>query len=179
MKRSAIQPLPEYFDRYIKMVDDMELEDAFEQSRQQLDQINIKALQAIGKKTYAPGKWTVKDILQHLGDTERVLSYRALRFARNDKTKLHGFDQDPFASNAGSNQRELDDLIEELKVIRQATILLYKNFDEEILLRKGISNHVEISVLALGFTIIGHQMHHLNIIKEKYFPLTLPGADKK
>lgn len=179
MKKSAIQPLPSYFDRYINLVDDIELETAFNQSVQQLDQIDMKALQAVGEKTYASGKWTIKDILQHLCDTERIMSYRALRFARNDETTLHGFDQGFFASNTKSNQRNFDDLIEELKTIRQATLFLYKSFGDQMLLRKGVSNNVEISVLALGFTIIGHQIHHVNMIKEKYFPLALPDADKK
>lgn len=171
MKKSAIYPIPEHFGRYIKMVDDVELDEAFEQSVQQIDQIDIHALHELADRTYAPDKWTTKDILQHVCDTERIMSYRALRFARNDQTELKGFEQDLYAANAKARLRSFNDLITELKTVRQCTILLYNHFDEEMLLQKGICNNIEMNALAIGFMIIGHQIHHFRIIQERYLSM--------
>ncbi len=171
MKRSAINPMPEFFDQYINRIDDIELKEAFEKSLLDISNIDKAALEAIGDKTYAPGKWTIKDILQHIIDTERVMSYRALRFARNDKTPLSGFDQDLFTAEAKAGKKTVSDLLDELKTLRQCTIALYRDFDEDTLSRAGISNKRVLSVLALGFIIAGHQLHHLQLIKEKYMPL--------
>lgn len=171
MKKSAIYPIPEYFGRYIKMVDDVELDEAFEQSVQQIDQIDIHTLRKLADRTYAPDKWTTKDILQHICDTERIMSYRALRFARNDQSELKGFEQDLYAANAQARLRDFDDLITELKTVRQCTILLYNHFDEEMLLQKGICNNIEMNALAIGFMIVGHQIHHFRVIQERYLSM--------
>lgn len=175
MKRSDIHPMPEYFDRYIFNAADVELEEAFINSLHQLDLLDRTAMEAVGNKVYAPDKWTIPDIVQHITDTERVFAYRALRFARNDATRLHGFDQDLFADNAHAVKRDLSDLLEELKLVRQTTIMLFNSFNDVMLLRQGFCYKGDMSVLAIGFTIIGHQEHHLAIIKEKYLPL----AEKK
>jgi DinB superfamily len=171
MKRSDIKPMPEYYDRYINLAEDIELAEAFRQSLHVIDALDIDMLTKIGSKVYAPGKWTIKDIIQHISDTERVFSYRALRFARNDQTALPGFDQDLFAANTTANQRSPDDLIHELEIVRQSTISLFNSFDEIQLLRKGKCWKSELSVLAIGFNIIGHQQHHFTIIAERYLPL--------
>jgi uncharacterized damage-inducible protein DinB len=117
---------------------------------------------------YAPGKWTIKDIIQHLIDVERIFAYRALAFARNDKTSLPGFEEADYAMEANGNMRHLASLLTELAEVRQSTITLFKNFNEEVLLRKGICNNYVISVRALGFSIIGHQNHHQQIYSERY-----------
>lgn len=171
MKRSAIKSMPEFFDQYINLVDDIELQEAFEKSLLDISNIDKVAMEAIGDKIYAPGKWTIKDIFQHIIDTERVMSYRALRFARNDKTPLAGFDQDLFTAEAKAGKKTVSDLLDELKTLRQCTIALYRDFDEDTLSRTGISNKRELSVLALGFIIAGHQLHHLKLIEDKYLPL--------
>lgn len=117
---------------------------------------------------YAEGKWTIKDIIQHLIDAERVFSYRALRFARNDNTELPGYDENSFAANTNANNRSIQDLLTEMALVRQGTIALFKSFTDEDLLRKGIASHNVASVRALGFIIIGHQNHHIKIFKERY-----------
>src|SRR5579859_1985511 len=111
--RSNLAPMPEYFDRYINRVDDVSLKDAFTISIQQLDYLDLKKMEAIGSKVYAPGKWTVKDILQHIIDAERILDYRVLRFARNDTTAAPDFDQDEIALNAKTSTRSLSELLAE------------------------------------------------------------------
>lgn len=171
MKRSSINPMPEYFEGYINLVEDIELNDALHKCQEDLEQLDEAALVPIGDKAYAPGKWTVKEVLQHLIDSERVMSYRALRFARNDKTPLPGFDQDLFAANAGTAKKTVAGLLAELRRLRASTIDLFDDFDDDVLTRKGISNNKEMTPLALGFIIAGHQIHHLNILTEKYLPL--------
>ena len=117
---------------------------------------------------YAEGKWTIKDIVLHLIDAERVFSYRALRYARNDKTELPGFDENAFATVANADNRTLMDLLTELSAVRHSTLLLFKSFDDLVMMRKGTASGNEMSVRALGFTIIGHQNHHQRIFEERY-----------
>jgi uncharacterized damage-inducible protein DinB len=117
---------------------------------------------------YADGKWTIKEIIQHLIDAERVFSYRALRISRKDKTPLPGFDENLFVENTDANSRSIQDLLTEMAVVRQATISLFKSFNSEQLLQIGISSNASISVRAIGFIIIGHQNHHKNVFSERY-----------
>jgi DinB family protein len=168
MKRSDINPMPQYWERYIKLVPDVELSQAFDDSIRQLNDLDRPALARVGDKPYSPGKWTVKDIIQHMSDSERILSYRALLFARRNGTKPDGFEQDLFAENATANRRTIDDLIDELLSVRRASKALYDGFDDDMLKARGVSWEYEVSVLDLGFTIIGHQIHHLNVIAERY-----------
>ncbi|WP_299709663.1 DinB family protein [uncultured Tenacibaculum sp.] len=117
---------------------------------------------------YAEGKWTIKEVIQHLIDSERIFCYRALCFARNDKTDLPGFDQDMFVDNSTAQQRDYNELLDELELLRKGTIQLYKSFNQEDLLKIGTGSGNKISVRALGALIAGHQNHHLNVIKERY-----------
>ena len=117
---------------------------------------------------YAEGKWTIKELIQHIIDTERVFSYRALCFARNDKTFLPGYDQDLFVMNDTANERNYEDLLEEMATLRKSTIQLFKSFSDESLLRIGVASENKMSVRALGYLFSGHQIHHLNIVKERY-----------
>ncbi|WP_457619062.1 DinB family protein [Lutibacter sp.] len=117
---------------------------------------------------YEEGKWTIKELIQHIIDAERVLSYRALRFARNDATNLQGFDENWYVKNSNGNDRDFDELLNEFSLVRKATILLFKSFSNEMLTNTVSANGSVVSVRALGFIIAGHQIHHLNIIKEKY-----------
>lgn len=117
---------------------------------------------------YAEGKWTIKEIIQHIIDTERILAYRALRISRNDSTPLPGFDENSYAVNTPANTRSLQDLLTELSAVRHSNLLLFKSFSEEQLLSKGIASDQPISVRAIGFMIIGHQKHHQNVFLEKY-----------
>jgi len=117
---------------------------------------------------YADGKWTIKELVQHIIDTERVFAYRVLRFARNDATPLPGFEQDDYAAIYNANKRDYRDLLEEFKLTRKSIISLFKSFGDEELMRIGIAGGNNMSVRALGYIISGHLQHHLNIIKERY-----------
>jgi hypothetical protein len=167
MKRSDINPMPGYYDRYINLAPDVELSQAFNDSIRQLNELDRTALGRIADKSYAPGKWTIKDIIQHLTDGERIMTYRALMFARRDPT-APGFDQNLFAENASANRRTFDDLLDELISVRRATKALYDSFNDDMLRARGISWEYEVSVLDLAFIILGHQIHHMNVIAERY-----------
>lgn len=117
---------------------------------------------------YDEGKWTIKELLQHLIDTERIMSYRALRFSRNDATELQGFDENWYVDNSNGNNRNFNDLLDEFTCTRRASISLFKSFTNEMLQLSGNANGSDMTVRALGFIIPGHQMHHLKIIKERY-----------
>lgn len=117
---------------------------------------------------YAEGKWTIKDIIQHLIDSERIFSYRALRFARNDNTELPGFDENLYAATANGSERKLQEMLTELALVRQSTIMLFRSFSPDDLLKTGIASGNNASVRALGFIIIGHQNHHIKVFKERY-----------
>lgn len=118
--------------------------------------------------SYAPEKWTLKEVLVHCIDTERIMCYRALRFARNDRTELPGFEQDDYVPQSFANSKKLIDLLEEYESLRQSTIHLFNSFNDEVLARTGVANGNIMSVRALGFVISGHEMHHLNVCKERY-----------
>ncbi len=173
MKKSEINPMPEYFDRYINMTDDVDLATAFKISLQELENAPIEKWKLLDNKTYAPNKWTVKDILQHLTDTERVFSYRALSFARGEN-KVTPFDEENYGKAANANDRTIEDLIEEAILVRKSTIRLYETFTTQMLNRTGIGFKGEYSVLAIGFIFSGHQRWHFKVIEDKYYPLLFP-----
>ena len=117
---------------------------------------------------YAEGKWTIKDIIQHIMDCERIFAYRALRFSRNDSSSLLSFDEDTYADNTNANGRSIQDLLTEFSALRHSNLLFYKSLSEEQLKRIGTASNNQISVRALGFVIIGHQKHHQKIFEERY-----------
>ncbi|HZR42054.1 MAG TPA: DinB family protein [Ktedonobacteraceae bacterium] len=116
----------------------------------------------------AKGEWTIKEILVHVIDTERVFAYRGLRFARNDSTELAGFEQDGYAAYSGANKRSIEDILEELTAVRMATIALFNSLDEEAFIRSGKVNGYNVSVRSALYQIVGHELHHVNSIKENY-----------
>lgn len=117
---------------------------------------------------YAPGKWSVSEVLMHILDTERVFQYRALRLGRKDATPLAGFDQDDYVPQSCAEGRTLKDLISEYRVIRESSLLLFKSLPSDRLLFKGNASGQDISLGALGFIMCGHQKHHRNILRERY-----------
>ena len=117
---------------------------------------------------YAEGKWTIKDIIQHVIDTERIFAYRALRISRNDTTPLPGFEENDYVENTDANSRSIQELLTEFSAVRHSNILMFKSFSEEQLTRMGIASNHPISVRAIGFLIIGHQNHHQRVFQERY-----------
>jgi hypothetical protein len=171
VKKSDINQPPCYFDKYINLVDNIELSAAFKQSIVELDSLDLAKLKQIGDAVYAEGKWTIKDILQHLIDAERVLAYRSLRIGRNDQTQLPGFDEELFAASVSTKDKTLEGIIDELKVVRKSTELLFESFSDEAMHRFLNISGNQMSALAYGFAILGHQTYHLKIIQERYLHL--------
>jgi isocitrate/isopropylmalate dehydrogenase len=168
MNKSDLTTLPEYFDRYINIVKENNLANVLTHSLDEIDFLRRPEVREKENYAYAEGKWTIKELLQHVIDTERIMTYRALRFARMDSTHLHSFDEDAMAAASGANARSIDEIIEELETVRKSTIQLYKSFTAEMLLFEGTASGKKINALALGFVIAGHQTHHFNILKERY-----------
>lgn len=177
MRKSEINPMPEYFDRYINLCADKDLHELFTDSINQLKTIDYSLLTHLKNKRYLPGKWTVNDILQHITDIERLLCAGTLRFARNESSFVISFNENEMVKNSTANDRTIEALMNELISVRHSTISLYQSFDKSDLLKTGINWKHRISVLAMGFNIVGHQLHHLNIIKERYYPLVNELAD--
>ena len=121
---------------------------------------------------YARGKWTIKEILAHLIDDERIYAYRALRFARNDRTELPGFEQDNYALESKANIRTIESLLKEFAAVRRSTIALFDSFDDEVLERSGVASGNVMSVRAAAYHIAGHELRHINIIKERYLTVS-------
>jgi uncharacterized damage-inducible protein DinB len=164
-------PVNEYaghYATYIQAIENVELIEELEISLHDF----VKFVQNIPLDKfdyrYAEGKWTIKDIIQHIIDTERIFSYRALRISRNDKTPLPGFEENDYVDNTDANGRSIQDLLTEFSAVRHSTLLLYKSFSDEQLERIGIASGHEISVRALGFVTIGHQKHHQKVFAERY-----------
>ena len=157
-----------YYTGYIDKAVDMELIKSLTYSGEVLyDFMNNLSESKLNYK-YAPEKWTLSQVLQHIIDVERVFAYRALRFARQDKTPLPGFNENDYADIADTKGRILSDFIDEYKNLRGATISLFKSFNAKNLTEIGSASGTEMSVRALGFVIVGHEQHHLEVIKERY-----------
>ncbi len=171
MKKSDINQAPNYFDTYINKVEDIELLEALKQSISELDNLDFEAFHKLADYAYAEGKWTIKDIFQHMIDTERVMNYRALSYARNDVKQLPGFDENIYAKHVSTKKRSLKSLISELKLVHKSSIALFKSFDKKALKSSGTMYNSEMSVLSIGFVLAGHQKHHLNVIKERYLSI--------
>ena len=159
-----------YFEQYIQLVatGETSILEGLEKSQKVFEMLLRDVPKEKQEYAYAADKWTVKEVIQHIIDTERIFCYRALCFARNDKTDLPGFDHDYFVENDTANERNYDDLLDEMAVLRTATILLYKSFSGEALTRIGTASNNRMSVRALGYLFSGHQTHHLNVLKERY-----------
>ncbi|MFD2553888.1 DinB family protein [Sphingobacterium tabacisoli] len=158
---------PAIYDDYIETI----VGDVHEELVNQLETFPdfIKAIpEELGTYTYAEGKWTVKEILCHIIDTERVMAYRALRFARNDMTALASFEQDEFVANGRHNERTFDSIIEEFIMVRKSNLILFDTFNEHELARKGMASDRLISVRAFIYVVAGHLNHHRIILQERY-----------
>ncbi len=167
------RPQPEergdWFARYIATVpDDV---DFVRYLLEQLQTIELRLGRLSEEKLtfrYEPGKWTIRDILSHLIDGERVFSYRALRFARNDQTELPGFDESEYAAHSNAARRSVGDLLAEFRAVRLSTIELIKSLDEPMMTRSGVASGQRVTVRSLIYIIAGHVNHHLRIIDERY-----------
>ena len=168
MKRPLPVEHPAYFEQYISLVKGENIIRVLEEQTIGVQAMLSEVPEEKENYSYAPGKWTLKEVIGHIIDTERIFGYRALRFARGDKNTLPGFDQNEYVKNADFNKRSLYELGHEFGSVRGANLALFKSFDETALDRKGIADGKEMSVRAYIYTIAGHAAHHINVIRTKY-----------
>lgn len=160
-----------YYDRYISLVAGSDILGTLDSQRRQSMLLLSGRDESDGDFRYAPDKWSTKEVLGHVCDTERIMSYRALRIARGDRTPIEGFEQDDYVRNAPFRQRPLAELIEDYIAVRRATLTLLRNLDDAAWVRRGIANKNEVSVRALAYLIAGHELHHRRVLEEKYFAI--------
>lgn len=158
-----------YYERYISLVQGENIIDALEEQRRQTMLLLSGRSEADGDSRYAPGKWSAKEVLGHVNDTERIFAYRALRISRGDRTPIEGFEQDDYVRNGPFARCQLENLIEDFIGVRRATLALFRNLDAEAWMRRGIANNKEVSVRAIAYTIAGHELHHRRILEQQYF----------
>jgi hypothetical protein len=158
-----------YYDRYISLVPGENILDTLDQQRRQTMMLLCGRDDEDGDFRYAPDKWSAKEVLGHVCDTERIFAYRALRISRADATPVEGFEQDAYVRNGPFAQRPLADLVEDFIAVRRATLSLLRNLDEVAWSRRGLANKNEVTVRALAYIIAGHELHHRKILEEKYF----------
>jgi len=159
---------PEYFGKYINQVPEEELSEAFKNQFPKIESFLREIDEEKSKYSYAPGKWTLKELLQHLIDCERIFNYRALCFARKETVSLPSFDEDLYAENSNANNRSWKSLSNEFINVRRSTADLFNSFTDEMMQQAGIANNKSISVLSIGFIIIGHITHHIKVVQERY-----------
>jgi hypothetical protein len=158
-----------YYDRYLSLIEGDDILNTLDRQRREMMLLLSCRDDEEGDFRYAPEKWSAKEVLGHICDTERVFSYRALRISRADATPLEGFEQDDYVRNGPFAQRPLEDLVEDFIAVRRATLSLLRNLDEAAWVRRGIANKNDVSVRALAYIIAGHELHHRRILEEKYF----------
>ena len=163
-----LQRVPAFYHNYIRQTKGADLVRLLQDQPQTITEFFRSIPEDRWNSGYAPGKWSLKDLVQHLIDAERIFCYRALRFARKDATELPGFDENDFTRHANAGRRSKDSLLDELSAVQRASLLLFQSFDEEQLEASGTANGSSIYVRALGFIVAGHALHHKQVVLERY-----------
>ena len=158
-----------YYERYISLIPGSDILGTLESQRRQMLLLLSGRDEDEGDIRYAPDKWTAKEVLGHVCDTERIFAYRALRISRGDRTPIEGFEQDDYVRNGPFGSAPLAEIVEDYIAVRRATLTLLRNLDEAAWMRRGVANKNEITVRALAYIIAGHELHHRRILEEKYF----------
>jgi DinB superfamily len=168
MSKPSVETYPVYFQRYVDQVPEDELSEAFKNQLPLIKEFFSGISEEKSFYAYDEGKWTLKELLQHMIDTERIFNYRALCFARLEKASLPSFEEDDYAANSYANRRSWQEMVDEFFAVRQATELLFKSFTPAMLDHSGISNNKPGTVKSIGFTLVGHVYHHKKVMEERY-----------
>ena len=171
MTKSDIQIYPEYYNKYMDLTENADYIKVLKDSLLTLENAPVSQWKTLGDSVYAKGKWTIKELLQHLIDTERIFAYRTLVFARKDTQITPSFDQDEYVNHADVSHRTIEDLLEEYKTVKRSLIALFQSFTSDMMNNVGTMASGKISVLAFPYIIAGHQKWHFNILEERYMPL--------
>jgi hypothetical protein len=159
---------PPFYARYVARVPEDDVVEALRASGREMDDLLAAIPESRGGFRYAADKWTVREVIGHMIDAERIFGYRALRLARADATPLPGFEENDYARTAGSDARTTADLTDELRIVREGTVRLFQSFPDDAWTRRGIVNGREVSVRALAYITAGHARHHLAVLRERY-----------
>lgn len=168
MSRPDLSRVPAFYHQYIDQVQQDNLVDAMQEHQKHAGSFLQSLAPHQWDYRYAEDKWTIKELVQHLIDSERIFCYRALTFARKDSVALPGFDENKYAAASDANRRTAEDLLKELKAVQQSSALLFESFNDTQLEAMGIANGNPVYVKAIGFILVGHTLHHLQIIRERY-----------
>lgn len=168
--RPELDEYAPYYEKYIALVSGDDVTDLLQAQGKRTVQLLATRSETDGNFRYAPDKWTIKEVLGHISDTERIFTYRALRIARGDTTPLASFEQDDYVRSGGFNARTLRDVLEEFAEVRGATSALFRSLSPQAWARRGVANNKEVSVRALAFVTAGHELHHVKLLEERYFP---------
>ena len=168
MPQPDLEQVPSFYHNYIKLVPHQNLTEAFENYTSSMIPLLKNLTPDKWNYRYAEGKWTIKEMVQHMIDTDRIFGYRALAIARGEKASLPGFDENAYAALSAANDREPQNLIREMQTIQTATALLFDSFTETQLAAIGTANGKQISVNAIGYITVGHTLHHKKILTERY-----------
>ncbi len=163
-----IEQVPEFYRTYVRFLQDETVVEQLQSSAKDFNYLLNTFSNEKAEHRYAEGKWSIKDLVQHIIDAERVFCYRAMRFARNDKIELPGFEQDDYANTASADRRDIQDLMSEFTSTRYSTISFFSSLTDEDLKRTGTASGAQFSVEILGYVISGHLLHHLEVIRERY-----------
>ena len=158
-----------YYERYISLIQENDILATLDRQRRETVLLLSGLSEEQGDFRYAPDKWSAKQVLGHMCDTERVFAYRALRIARGDATPMEGFEQDDYVKNGPFARHAIAEVIEDYIAVRRATISLLRSLEEAAWWRRGIANKNEVTVRAIAYMIAGHEVHHRRILQEKYF----------
>ena len=158
-----------YFENYTSLVSEKDIITAFANQNKTLENFCSSISEEKAEYAYAAGKWTLKEMLQHIIDTERIFAFRALAIARKETVTLPGFDENIYAANSQANKRTWADLVNEMKLVRESTMLLFTSFTTEMLANAGNFSAATATVNTIGNIIVGHFCHHINIANERYF----------
>ena len=161
-----------YYGRYISLVSEPDVLAALREQADETCALLKGVSEDKSEYRYAPEKWSLKEVLGHVTDTERIFAYRALRISRNDRTPIEGYEQDDYVRFGPFRHCRLPDLVEEFSSVRKSTLFLFRTLEDEAWLRRGIANKLEISVRAIAYVIAGHELHHRKILKEQYLALS-------
>jgi uncharacterized damage-inducible protein DinB len=168
MRRPEPSEHAPYFKRYIDLVPETDIVAALKKQGDETQQLIASLGEERAAYRYAPGKWSIKGVLGHIADSEKIFGYRLLAIARGEKSSLPGFDENEYANNAHFDDWPLRDLAESLSLVRRANVLTVRNLSADDWNRRGIANQNETTALALAFTLVGHERHHLNVLRERY-----------
>lgn len=170
MKRPEKEEYAEFYAGYVSLVEETDIVSAMEKQIGELENLLSRIGEEKSLYAYAPGKWTIKELVGHLTDSEKIFAYRALRISRGDQTPLERFEQNAYVENSNFNSTSFADLSEELSAARRSNYLMFKNLPQNAWNNFGTASNFPVSVRALAYIMVGHIRHHSNILREKYFP---------